>query len=164
MLRYYPNYFYNSLNLAESTKKRVIRLSVDTDSHTFVALHQKDARLFDTDYNYSYFRVSIAAFANNNLEYVYLKFECKRNIVFEKFLAAGEYVILIEPLWNTSIPIPFTVSTYSSAFMFLAEMSEVTPSQFNRMELLIWKNYCEKNQSVLVDKYTSKIVEADFSM
>lgn len=164
MLRYYPNYFYNSLTPIDTSSKKVIRLSVETDSHTFVTLYQKDARLFDESYIYSYFRVSIARVSDSNIEYVSLKCECKRNIVFEKFLTAGEYIILIEPIWYIPNPVGFTISTYSSSFVFLSEMQDVATSQFNRMELLIWKSYCESNPTKLVEKYNSKIVEADFSM
>jgi len=150
--------------LSPSNSKIVIRLSVDTDSHTFLSLNQKDARLFDESYTYSYFRISIAKVVNNNLEYAFLKFDCKRNIVFEKFLTAGEYIILIEPVWHISKPVDFTLSSYSSAFVFISEMENITSAQFNRMELLIWKSYCEKNSNILVEKYNSKIVEVDFTM
>lgn len=164
MLRYYPNYFYNSLTLAQSSARRVVRLSVDTDSHTFVSLHQQDARLFDESYTYSYFRLGIARVVGEELECVSIKLECKRNIVFERFLTAGEYVLLIESIWCAGGPCAFTLSSYSSAFVFLTELEQVTAAQFNRMELLLWRSFCDANPTALVDKYTSRIIEADFAM
>lgn len=164
MLRYYPSYFYNSLTLGQSAARRVVRLSVDADAHTFVSLHQQDARLFDESYTYSYFRLGIARVVGEELECVSIKLECRRNIVFERFLTAGEYVLLVEPIWCAGGPVEFTLSSYSSAFVFLAELEQVTAAQFNRMELLLWRSYCEANQGALVDKYTSRIVEADFAM
>lgn len=163
-LRYYPSYFYNSLSLQAAASRRVVRLSVDADSHTFVGLHQRDARLLGEGYTYSYFRVCLARVRGGELECVRMELQSKRNIVFEQLLQAGEYVLLVEPVWGASGPVEFTLSTYSSAFAFLSELQSVSPAQYGRMELLAWRSYCEANPAALVHKHSSTIVDAEFAM
>lgn len=164
MFRYYKNYFYNSLTVKETKQLKIVKFSIEKDMHGFITLHQQDARFFDESYTYSYFRVTIGQVVDERIEYVASKLDCKRNLVFENMLLKGDYIMLIEPFLYTSNTITFTVSSYCSSFVFFSEEEKVDKRDYDRIELLIWKDFCLKNSSLLNDKHTVKIIDTDFEM
>lgn len=108
--------------------------------------------------------MTIAKVETGRVSYVATKFECKRNIVFENILTKGNYVILIEPFLYTGKSITYTVSSYGSAFVFFEEDTKINEKEHNRIELLVWKDFCSRNTQLLNSKHNVKIVETEFYM
>ena len=69
--------------------------------------------MMSRNYWYNYFRITIGMIKNDKLIYVNSKFSSKRNIIFEKLIKAGKYIILVEPTWDNE-PFKYNIGTYSS--------------------------------------------------
>ena len=178
--KYFPNYYYNSItinkkenfqnsknfyqnssNLKENT---ILKMDLKKDTHIFLTLFQKDARICSENYTYSYFRINIGKIEENKIEYIYSKFSCKRNIVFEQLLKKGEYIIMIEPNWQNNKKIEFSIGSYSSSIIFFEECHFFKKKDYNRFEIIFWISFSELFPDQMIDKYKSKIINSDFEI
>lgn len=69
----------------------------------------------------------------------------------ENKLTAGDYIILIEPYWSTTIVKKFSLSTYSDHDVEL-ELLPLTLNNYKKAEYLIWKNFAKRNLEIMTAK------------
>ena len=77
----------------------MIRMTVRNQSHCFISVYQKDKKLFNVGYDYSYIRFMIGRLTENGIEYVGGKYSDEKQINIEKKFPKGEYLIIIEVNW-----------------------------------------------------------------
>ena len=173
--KYFPNYYYNNIKIKDVSKinysqktinfteKTILKMVLKKDTHIFITLFQKDARICPENYKYSYFRINIAKITQKKIEYIYSKFSCKRNITFENLLKSGEYIIMIEPTFQSQ-KTEYSIGTYSSSITLITECKNFTKKNYNRFEILFWISFSKKYPDQMIDKYKSKIITTDFEI
>ncbi len=100
--------------------------------------------MFGKNYRYSYFRISLAKVNSKGLEFISSKFSSKRNIIIEKLLKKGTYMMMIEPIWQNQ-RYNFNIGGYTSSMIFIDQCDYFNDQEYNRLELLFWKDFSIKN-------------------
>ena len=93
----------------------MLRMQIPSNTHLTLGIDQLDTRIVDNEqYSYSYFRLTIGRLnGNDGIDFVDSILSPERNIFIEKNYGPGDYIVLIEPYWSTSLVDNYNVSTYS---------------------------------------------------
>ena len=135
----------------DQSNKSIIRLTVyEQTSSVTVSIDQIDSRIVDNqNYNYSYFRVTIARIeGKDKIEFIDTVLSPERNIFLEDNFKKGDYLILVEAYWNGNYAKEYGVGTYADSQVEL-EVLNVDQSLYNSAERLIWQSFAIKNKSKL---------------
>ena len=154
VLEIVPGYISNAVNV-RSRGKKMLRMQIPSNTHLTLGIDQLDTRIVDNEeYSYSYFRLTIGRLnGNDGIDFVDSILSPERNIFIEKNYGPGDYIVLIEPYWSTSLVDNYNVSTYSDNDVGL-ELLGGNERTYSQAEYLIWKNFALKNEDKMQSKGT----------